>query len=183
MAAYGSIETTTGGRNQKPVGGEGSASRRPMLALAALALVCVAGTWVAGRQTAVELVTMGSLGQDERDMDGVESDIQTELNKNGLLTQKFHAEFGGGADMPKDGDHPVGCKCDCSTQPQLAAKARELMLAQVGENVFYGECASCPCLQGTSVEAEVARLSKALDKLTGSEEDLDKKEKDRVPVD
>ena len=183
MAAYGSIETNTGGRNQKPVGGEGSASRRPMLALAALALICVAGTWVAGRQTAVELVTMGSLGQDERDMDGVESDIQSELNKNGLLTQKFHAEFGGGADMPKDGDHQVGCKCDCSTQPQLAAKARELMLAQVGENVFYGKCASCPCLQGTSVEAEVARLSKALDKLTGSEEDLDKKEKDRVPVD
>lgn len=187
MPAYGAIEPSAAPSARRPTEG-GTQHRRPVLALAALAMLCVASTaWLGGgSQAVVELVSMGSLGQDERDMDGVESDIQTELNKNSLLSQKFSHTFGGGSDMPKAAStqgESTNCKCDCSTQPQLAGKAREMMLEQVGENVFFGKCASCPCLQGFSIEAEVARLSKALAAVTQGEDVLHKKEQANIPVD
>jgi len=163
-----------------------SATRRPVLALAALALVSLAGAgYLSARGAhlaAIDLVSIGSLGRDERDMDGVERDIQSELNKNSLLTQSFHGTFGGGADMPK-ADASGNCKCDCSAKPQLASQARQMMLEQVGANVFFGKCASCPCLEGNSIEAEVARLSQALGSVTQVEDDLNKKEAESIPVD
>ena len=121
-APYGAIEPVSGARRPEEGGAQ---QRRPVLALAALSLLCVASTvWLGARgsRAGVELVSMGSLGQDERDMDGVESDIQSELNKNNLLSQKFSNTFGGGADIPKASTQGASknCKCDCSTQPQLA---------------------------------------------------------------
>jgi len=158
-----------------------------VVALAALAVVCLTGAaWVGsrgGHLAAVDLVSMGSLGRDERDMDGVESDIQSELNKNSLLTQSFRGTFGGGADMPKADKGSGNCRCDCSAKPQLASKARQMMLEQVGENIFFGKCASCPCLQGNSIEADVARLSQVLGAVTQAEDDLQKKEAASIPVD
>jgi len=199
MAGYGALESDghpggaglSGNDARQGTAAAGRASRWPVAALGALALLCIAGTaWVGsrgGHLAATDLVSMGSLGQDERDMDGVESDIQSELDKNSLLSHKFQSTFGGGADMPAaggaHGDAVHNCKCDCSTQPQLAGKARQMMLEQVGANVFFGECASCPCLQGNSIEADVARLSKVLTAATQGEDDLHTEVQAKIPVD
>jgi hypothetical protein len=168
-------------------GGGGRRRAGLVLPLAALALLCLCGSWVVmrgGHLAATDLVSMGSLGQDERDMDGVESDIEGELSKNSVLTRQFHSTFGGGADMPSAGAAAQGdCRCDCSATPKLAGKARQMMLEQVGENVFFGKCASCPCLEGTGIEADVARLSRTLSALTKEEDALHKREQARIPVD
>jgi hypothetical protein len=193
MAPYGAIEQhgVEGGTRRAVL--RGAAEHRPALALAALSLLCLAGmAWVVhrGGHRPLDLVSMGSLGQDEQDMDAVDSDIQNELHQNTVLSHTYKDTFAGGAGMPgaedgastEEAGASSNCKCDCSAKPQLASMARNTMLEQVGENVFFGKCASCPCLRSSSIEAEVARLSKELNAETTEEDGLNNKEKAHRPV-
>ena len=57
------------------------------------------------------------------------------------------------------------------------------MLEQVGENVFFGPCASCPCMKGNSIENEVSELGADLQAAEKFETGIDKLVKEKIPVD
>ena len=80
-------------------------------------------------------------------------EVKDDLSRNSMLSKQYQNSFGG------DSGH---CNCDCAGHnPQLHVKAAT-MLEQVGENVFFGPCASCPCMKSNSVEAEIEELGKDL---------------------
>ena len=57
------------------------------------------------------------------------------------------------------------------------------MLEQVGENVFFGPCASCPCMKGNSIENEVSELGADLQAAEKFETGIDQLVKEKIPVD
>ena len=137
------------------------------------------------------LLSVGSLGQDGRDMNGVERDIWAALDQNTELAARSSGTFGGAERARGEGTDTAAlggaaaharCKCDCTSSPRLAMSTRETQLKQVDENVFVGPCTNCPCLHPPNIEATVAQLSKELAADVREEDALRSMEHEKLPV-
>ena len=75
------------------------------------------------------------------------------------------------------------CHCDCNGHDEQLHVKAATMLEQVGENVFFGPCASCPCMKSNSIEAEIADLGKDIEVAERFEQGLHKTVNEKIPVD
>jgi len=57
------------------------------------------------------------------------------------------------------------------------------MLDQIGENVFFGPCASCPCMKSNSVEQTIEEIGEDMNVAERFEQGLHKTVEDKIPVD
>lgn len=147
--------------------------------LLCVAVVCVA-TWrlESGLAPSV-LLGGGDLQKDASGIHSIDDEVDKAMAENNQLLNKYHSTFAGNGAAPPAKSH---CNCDCGGTPQFSAKAGQ-MLAQIGDNVFFGPCASCPCMRSNSLEGQVEQLTKDLTAETAEQTAVKKKELESIPVD
>jgi hypothetical protein len=115
---------------------------------------------------------LAALGSDAAAIAGLDSEVNDDLARNNILAKQYDDNF----------EHKK-CHCDCNGHdPRLHVKAAT-MLEQVGENVFFGPCASCPCMKSNSIEAEIADLGKDIEVAERFEQGLHTTVQEKIPVD
>ena len=122
------------------------------------------------------LMDVSDIGSDAAAIKDLDSEVTDDISQNDMLRnhQKVLISSGSGSKH---------CSCDCAGhEPQLHVQAAT-MLEQVGENVFFGPCASCPCMKGNSIENEVSELGADLQAAEKFETGIDKLVKEKIPVD
>jgi len=146
-----------------------------------VAVVCVA-TWRLDSGLAPSVLLGGAdLQKDAKGISSIDDEVDKALAENNQLVNKYHSTFAGDAAAPPAKSQ---CKCDCGDTPQFSAKVKGgQMLAQLGDNVFFGPCASCPCMRTNSLEGQVEQLTKELAADTTEQDAVKKKELERIPVD
>jgi len=101
-----------------------------LLVSAAVAIFCLGAVvhyHATGSSATNSLVSIGSLGKEDKDFRDMEQTVRKEMDSNDDLSEQYDSTFkkanGGGKD----------CGCNCKNHaPEMKAKAAQ-MLAQVGE--------------------------------------------------
>ncbi|KAJ1489075.1 hypothetical protein T484DRAFT_2019270, partial [Baffinella frigidus] len=173
-SSYGTLPPPQAGRRA-----EGGKKLLAGVVLLCVAVVCVA-TWrlESGLAPSV-LLGGGDLQKDASGIHSIDDEVDKAMAENNQLLNKYHSTFAGNGAAPPAKSH---CNCDCGGTPQFSAKAGQ-MLAQIGDNVFFGPCASCPCMRSNSLEGQVEQLTKDLTAETAEQTAVKKKELESIPVD
>jgi len=154
--------------------------------LAGVVVLCVAAvclaTWRLDSGLAPSVLLGGAdLQKDAKGISSIDDEVDKAMAENNQLLNTYHSTFAENAAGPPAKSH---CKCDCGDTPQFSTKVKAgQMLAQLGDNVFFGPCASCPCMRSNSLEGQVEQLTKDLVAETTEQDAVKKKELERIPVD
>uniref|UniRef100_A0A6U4MIU0 VWFD domain-containing protein n=2 Tax=Hemiselmis andersenii TaxID=464988 RepID=A0A6U4MIU0_HEMAN len=132
------------------------------------------------------LVSLGGLGKEAEQFQQMEASVRKEMSDNDKLTDKYSKTFDRG-DAPgarddgiNDDDH---CDCNCQGHPEHLKAQAATMLAQVGEDTFFGPCGGCPCMRVSNIDATVRALGKEMADASKFEIKLDNEEAAHIPVD
>jgi hypothetical protein len=133
------------------------------------------------------LITGAVLGKTASDIARIDDEVSHDMADNEVLLNHYQRTFSkrlgnSGSGQGATDRGAKHCNCDCSGSPQFAAKTGQ-MLAQVGDNVFFGPCSSCPCMVSNTIEGQVGQLSKEMASLKDFEGAVESKEKENIPVD
>jgi hypothetical protein len=101
-----------------------------LLVSAAVAIFCLGAVvhyHATGNSTTNSLVSIGSLGKEDKDFRDMEQTVRKEMDSNDNLSEQYDSTF----KKANGGDKDCGCNCK-NHAPEMKAKAAQ-MLAQVGE--------------------------------------------------
>ena len=161
---------------------------RFVIGIAALAMASViAAVYLSemhgGRSALIGLGDMspsldGTLVGDKRTMQSIEKEINDDMQVNNALRKGYSKEF-----QSAQGSDAANCHCDCQNSASEFKVKAATMLAQVGDSMFFGKCASCPCMRKTDVETEVNMLAGLLEAASAMGQNITSDIGAHIPVD
>ena len=107
-----------------------------------------------------------------------EKEINDDMQVNNALRKGYSKEF-----QSAQGSDAANCHCDCQNSASEFKVKAATMLAQVGDSMFFGKCASCPCMRKTDVETEVNMLAGLLEAASAMGQNITSDIGAHIPVD